>query len=81
MATLLVIALASAVYFAVQAHALRGFGAEDAGQLLIEVEPDEHGYHAYVVDLGIDAVLHVTDSFSTEENAIRAACAWVKKNG
>lgn len=49
--------------------------------LTIEVERDPDGYHAVVIDIGIDAVLYVTDSFPAEENAIGAARAWIDKNG
>lgn len=49
--------------------------------LTIEVEPDEGGYHAAVIDIGIDAVLHVTDSFRAALDAVKAAQTWIEKNG
>jgi hypothetical protein len=49
--------------------------------LTIEPERDEAGYHAAVIDLGEDAVLHVTDSFAAVEEAIFAAQQWIEMYG
>jgi hypothetical protein len=48
--------------------------------LTIEIERDECGYHAVVIDLGDDAVLHVTDSFRSISAAVRAAQRWIEEN-
>ncbi len=49
-------------------------------QLVIEPERDEDGYHAVVVDIGEDCILHVTDSYSGAGEAVRAAQTWIQQN-
>ena len=48
--------------------------------LVIEVERVEDGYNASVIDLGDDAVLHVTDSYVNVSDAVKAAQAWIQEN-
>jgi hypothetical protein len=48
--------------------------------LTIELERDPDGFHSVVIDLGDDAVLHVSDSFQAIEDAVRAAQSWIEKN-
>lgn len=79
MTALFLILLASVIYFAVNAYALRDVEAKNL--LTIELEKDPDGYHAAVIDLGEDAVLHVTDSFRAVEDAVKAAQAWIQANG
>ncbi len=46
--------------------------------LTIEPEREDDGhYHAAIIDIGEDAVLHVTDSFRTVEDAVKAAQEWI----
>lgn len=45
----------------------------------MEVEPDEGGYHAVVIDLSDDAVLHVSNSFALPEQAENAARDWIDR--
>jgi hypothetical protein len=49
-------------------------------QLAIETEPDECGFHSVVVDISDDAVLFVTDSHNTPEQAERQARDWINKH-
>jgi hypothetical protein len=49
-------------------------------QLAIEPERDENGYHAAIIDIALDAVLYVTDSFRAIENAVQAAKRWIDQN-
>ncbi len=49
-------------------------------QLVIEPERDEDGYHAAIIDIALDAVLYVTDSFKAIEDAIGAAQRWINDN-
>ena len=49
--------------------------------LTIEVERDEDGWHSVVIDLGDDAVLFVSDSYSNISAAVRAAQKWIEDNG
>lgn len=51
-----------------------------ANLLVIEVERDEKGYHASVIDLSDDAVLHVTDSYANVSDAVKAAQVWIQEN-
>jgi len=51
-----------------------------ADLLVIEVEREEDAYHASVIDLSDDAVLHVTSSFACVSDAVRAAKAWMEEN-
>ncbi len=46
----------------------------------IEIERDPDGYHGIVIDIGDDAVLHVTDSFPGVDHAVRAAQSWIETN-
>jgi hypothetical protein len=48
--------------------------------LVIEVDRDGDGYHASVIDLGDDAVLHVTDSYANVSDAVKAAQVWFQEN-
>jgi hypothetical protein len=48
--------------------------------LAIEPEVDECGYHAAVIELGEDVVLHVTNSYPRIEDAVGAAQDWIEKN-
>jgi hypothetical protein len=54
---------------------------EALGLLAIEVERGEDGYHAVVIEIGTDAVLHVSDSYAAPEDAKRAARTWICTNG
>jgi hypothetical protein len=50
--------------------------------IAIEVEQDDDdGYHAVVIDLADDAVLHVSNTFAAPEDAERAARRWIHENG
>ena len=49
-------------------------------QLYIEVEPDEYGHHAVVIDVSDDCVLHVTNTYATLEDAEAAARQWIERN-
>jgi hypothetical protein len=49
-------------------------------QLAIEPERDEDGYHAAIIDIALDAVLYVTDSFKAIEDAVQAVQRWIKEN-
>jgi hypothetical protein len=49
-------------------------------QLAVEPERDEDGYHAAIIDIALDAVLHVTDRFKAIEDAVRAAQRWIDQN-
>jgi hypothetical protein len=44
----------------------------------VELEADEDGYHAIVLD-ATDTVLHITDSYPTLEAAARAAWTWLDR--
>lgn len=48
-------------------------------QLAIEIEADECGYHAAVIDEG-NAVAHVTNSYPAPEDAERAARSWIARH-
>ena len=45
-------------------------------QLAVEIEPDDDGYHGIVTD-ALDAVVHITDTCATLEDAARAAWEWI----
>jgi hypothetical protein len=47
-------------------------------QLAVQVEPDECGYHAIVLDAA-DVVAHITDSHASIEEAARAAWEWIER--
>jgi hypothetical protein len=50
-------------------------------QLAIEPEREDDGhYHAAIIDIPEDTVLHVTDSFARIEDAVRAAQTWIGEN-
>jgi hypothetical protein len=51
-----------------------------AQQLAIELERDEDGYHAAIIDIALDAVLYVTDSFRAIEDAVQASQRWIDQN-
>lgn len=82
MTTLLWILLASAAYFAVMSREREAVpeALEDAGQLFLEVEPDEDGYHAVVLDVSDDSVLHVGNTYPTAQDAERAGQLWIAEN-
>jgi hypothetical protein len=47
-------------------------------QTVIEPEPDECGlWHAVVIEAEADTVIHITDSYASPADAIRAAEAWL----
>jgi hypothetical protein len=47
-------------------------------QTVIEPEPDECGrWHAVVIDAESDLCIHITNSFASLADAIRAAQAWL----
>lgn len=48
--------------------------------LAIEVEADENGWHAVIIDLGDDAVLYVSNSYASTLAAMTAAQNWIEKN-
>lgn len=48
-------------------------------QLVIEIEQDECGYHAVLIDVADDAVLHVTNTYPAPTDAERAAQDWIDK--
>jgi hypothetical protein len=56
-------------------------GTDMSNLLTIELERDEHGYHAAVIDLGDDSILYVTDAFADVSDAVRAAQTWIEDNG
>lgn len=50
-------------------------------QLFIEVTADdEAGFVAFAIDVGTDAVLHVSNSFKRPEEAEAAARVWIERN-
>ncbi len=49
-------------------------------KLACEIEEDDTGYHAAVIDVGDDSVLYVSDSFFRMEDAERAASEWIERN-
>lgn len=79
MTTGLVIVLASVLYLAVMTSAFRD--ADKANLLTIEVERDPDGWHSFVIDLGDDAVLYVSDSFKDISDAVKASQTWIERNG
>jgi hypothetical protein len=70
----------AAAWFAVNAQALRDVDAVDAGQLFLEIEPDEGGFHAIVIDVSDDSVLHITNTYPTANDAERAGRLWIDVN-
>jgi len=49
-------------------------------KIAVEIEPDECGHHAVLIDVSDDSVLHVTITYPTAEDAERAAREWIDKN-
>lgn len=49
-------------------------------QLCIEVEQDENGYHAIIIDVADDSVLYVGNTHNTPEDAQREAERWIARN-
>jgi len=47
--------------------------------LSIEVERDADGWHSVVIDLGDDAVLFVSDSFTDISDAVKASKHWMEE--
>jgi hypothetical protein len=52
----------------------------DCYRLLIELEEDETGWHALVLEAGADTVLWITDSYTIAEAAELEARAWIDRN-
>jgi hypothetical protein len=48
--------------------------------LTIEVEPDDDGFHAVIIEIGTDAVLYVSNTFASPEDAERSARDWLRSN-
>jgi hypothetical protein len=64
------------VSFLAQQHLLYA-----SGLLTIEVEKHPDGRHSFVIALGDDAVLYVSDSFADISDAVKAAQTWIEHNG
>jgi hypothetical protein len=48
--------------------------------LAVEVERDDDGFHAVVIEIGTDCVLHVSNSFDSRAEAEAAARDWINRN-
>ncbi|MHB1425098.1 MAG: hypothetical protein ACYC3I_18155 [Gemmataceae bacterium] len=49
-------------------------------QLVTEIEADDCGFHAAVIDVSDDTVLYVSNSCNRPEDAEKAAQDWIDKN-
>jgi hypothetical protein len=83
--TLFTILVIAAAYFGVvsrgRAAVPEAIDAETAGQLFLEIETEDDGaFHAVVIDVSDDNVLHVTNGYPTAEEAENAGRLWIKAN-